>query len=138
MRKATEICVGLDNSPGTLGRLCTALRKAKVNVEAISVLENSECCWVRMVVTPTATAKRVLTRGRYHFCTTTVLVVMAHNEPGQLAGITSRLGKAGVNIQYLYASNPPGDQHGSIVVVRVDDTAKGAKALGHGRKDHKA
>jgi len=130
MRRTTEICVGLDNSPGTLGRLCTALRKAKVNVEAVSVCENTECCWVRMVVTPTATAKRVLARGKYHFCTQAVLVVMApHNVPGQLAGITSRLGKAGVNIQYLYASNPPGESLGSIVVIRVDDTSRALKAL---------
>lgn len=130
MRKATEICVGLDNTPGTLGRLCTALRAAKVNVEAISVCENTDCCWVRMVVTPTATAKKVLTRGRYHYCTNTVLAVMApHNVPGQLAGMTTRLGKAGVNIQYLYASNPPGESLGSIVVIRVDDLMRGLAAL---------
>ena len=127
--RAMEFCVGLDNTPGTLGRLCSALRKAKVNVEAVSVSENTECCWVRLVVTPPATAKRVLTKGRYHFSTKAVLVVRAHNEPGQLAGLASRLGKAGVNIHYLYGSNPPGDIHGSIVVVSVDDLAKAERAL---------
>lgn len=129
MARAKEFCVGLDNTPGTLGKLCTALSKAKVNVEAVSVCENTECCWVRLVMTPAATAKKVLTKGGYHFCTKTVLIVSAHNEPGQLAGMTTRLGRAGVNIQYLYASNPPGDTHGSIVVVSVDDLAKAEGAL---------
>lgn len=130
MATATELCVGLDNTPGTLGKLCTALRKAKVNVEAVSVSENTECCWVRLVATPAAAAKKVLTKGGYHFSTQPVLLVRAHNEPGQLAGITSRLGRAGVNIQYLYGSNPPGDTHGSIVVIRVDDLKKASAALG--------
>lgn len=129
MARATEFCIALHNTPGTLGHLCTTLRKAKVNVEAISVSENTECCWVRMVVTPPTAAKKALTKGKYHFCTKTVLLVGAHNRPGQLAGITTRLGDAGVNIQYLYASNAPGESQNEIVVVSVDDVKKAEGAL---------
>ncbi len=128
MAKATQFCVALDNRPGTLAKLCGALRKAKINVDAISVAENSECSWVRLVASPTAAAKRALTRGGYHFVAQTVLTLGAHNRPGELESIASRLGKAGVNINYIYGSNAPGEK-GGMVVLSVSDLRRAAAVL---------
>ena len=41
MAKATQFCVGLANKPGSLAKLCAALSRAKVNIEAISVADST-------------------------------------------------------------------------------------------------
>jgi len=84
MAKATEFCIGLDNKPGTLAKLYGVLKRAKVNIDAVSVSENAECCWVRMVASPSATAKRILGKAKYHYCVQPVLTLAAHNRPGEL------------------------------------------------------
>lgn len=127
MAKATEFCIGLDNKPGTLAKLCGALKRAKVNIDAVSVSENAECCWVRMIATPPAAAKKALTQGRYHFCTQPVLTLQAHNRPGELAAVASKLAKAGVNINYCYGSNSKGVP--STLVVSVNDLKRASSAV---------
>jgi hypothetical protein len=127
MAKATEFCIGLHNKPGTLAKLCAALARAKVNIDAVSVSENAECCWVRMVASPPATAKKVLTKARYHFCLQPVLTLPAHNRPGELERVASRLAKAGVNINYVYGSNAKGVP--STLVLSVSDLKRADAVL---------
>lgn len=128
MAKATQFCVGLDNKPGTLAKLCTALRRAKVNIEAITVADNVECSWVRLMASPTAAAKAALTRGRFNFCTQRVLTLNVANRPGELERIAARLAKAGVNINYVYGSNAKGPS--SALVLSVSDLDRAARAVG--------
>ena len=128
MAKATEFCVGLDNKPGTLAKLCTALKRAKVNIDAISVADNAQCCWVRLVASPVTAAKQALTRGRFHFCTQQVLKMQVANRPGELERMTTKLAKGGVNINYVYGSNAKGSS--STLVLSVSNLDRAAKAVG--------
>ena len=127
MAKATEFCIGLDNKPGTLAKLCGALKRAKVNIDAVSVSENAECCWVRMVASPAVAAKRTLTKGQYHYCVQQVLTLPAHNRPGELERFATRLAKAGVNINYVYGSNAKGVA--STLVLSVSDLKRASAVL---------
>jgi len=127
MALATQFCVGLDNKPGMLARLAGALRRAKVNIEAIAVADSADCCWVRLLASPTAAAKTALTRGRFNFSTQRVLCLKVANRPGELERIASRLAKAGVNIHYVYGSNAKGPT--STLVLAVSDLARAAKAV---------
>jgi len=128
MPRATQICVGLDNKPGVLAKLCGVLTRAKVNIEAISVAENSECCWVRLVASPMAKTKAALGKAKYHFCTQRVLAVHAKNKPGELGRVAAKLAKAKVNINYVYASTGDGDK--TMLVLGVDNLAKAVKVAG--------
>ena len=125
MARTTQFCVGLDNKPGTLAKLCGTLKRAKVNIEAISVADSADCAWVRLIASPTATAKRALTKGRYNFCTQRVLAVKAANRPGELERITAKLAKARVNVNYVYVSSAAGT--GSKLVFGVSDLNRAAK-----------
>ena len=128
MASATQFSVGLDNKPGALAKLCGSLIRAKVNIEAISVADTADCCWVRLVASPAAAAKTELTGGRYNFTTQRVLTVRAVNAPGQLERIAARLAKAKVNINYVYASGVRGAD--SLVVLGVSNLSRAARALG--------
>ncbi|MHC4443626.1 MAG: hypothetical protein ACYTF1_21795 [Planctomycetota bacterium] len=128
MARATQFCVGLDNKPGVLAKLCGSLKRAKVNIEAISVADNAECCWVRFIASPTAKAKAALVKAKYCFCTHRVLTVKAANKPGELERVATKLGKARININYVYAST--GDGGKTMLVLSVDNLARAAKAVG--------
>ena len=127
MAKGTQFCVGLGNQPGTLAKLCAALARAKVNIDALSVADNADCCWVRLVASPAPKAKRALKRGRFNFCTQRVLTLKAANRPGELARVAARLARAGININYVYGSGATGA--GSVLVLSTCDVDQAAKLV---------
>lgn len=128
MARATQFCIGLPNKAGVLAKLCTTLTRAKVNIEAISVADSTDCCWVRLVVTPAAKAKAALTKGKYNFCTQQVVTVKAVNKPGELGRIAAKLARAGVNINYAYGSASDGKT--SLLVLSVSNMARASNAVG--------
>jgi hypothetical protein len=128
MPKATQFCVGLDNKPGTLAKLCGVLKRAKVNIDAISVADNADCAWVRLVASPAAAAKSALTDAHCSFCTQRVLALKAANRPGELESIAAKLAKAGVNVNYVYGSSMGTSP--STLVLSVSDLDRAAKAVG--------
>lgn len=128
MAKVTQFCVGLPNKPGTLARLCSALRRAKVNIDAVCVADGTDCSWVRFVASPAAAAKTALTRGRFDFCTQRVLALRVPDRPGELARIADKLAKARVNVNYVYGSNAGAP--GAVLVLSVSDLDRAAQAVG--------
>ena len=128
MPRVTQFCVGLDNKPGTLAKLCGVLKRAKVNIEAISVADSADCAWVRLVASPPAAAKAALTKARFNFCTQRALAIKAVNRPGELERIAAKLAKAGVNVNYVYGSGAGASP--STLVFSVSNLDRAAKAVG--------
>jgi hypothetical protein len=128
MAKATQFCVALLNKPGTLARLCGMLARAKVNVAAISICDNNECSWVRLVASPAATARAALSKGGFTYTTLPVLRLGLRNRPGELARVAGRLAKNKINVNYIYGSSS--DEERSMLVVCTDNVNAAAKALG--------
>ena len=128
MARATQFSICLENKPGVLAKLCGTLRRAKVNIEAISVADSADCCLVRLVASPAAKAKAALARAKYGFCTQRVLAVRAENTPGALEKIAAKLARARVNISYVYAST--GDGKRTTLVLGVGNLTRAAKLVG--------
>jgi len=128
MPKATQFSIGLDNKRGMLAKLCATLKRAKVNIEAISVADNLDCCWVRLIPSSAPSAKNALTQGHYNFSTQKVLTVMVANKPGELERMAAKLAKAGVNINYIYAST--GDGTSTMLVMSVSHLDAAIEAVG--------
>ena len=113
--------------PGTLAKLCSTLKRAKVNIEAISVADSADCCCVRLIASPVNAAKAALTKAKFPLCTRSVLTVSAPNKPGELAAISAKLAKAGVNISYVYGSTSK--REASVIVLAVDNLSKAERAI---------
>jgi hypothetical protein len=128
MAKVTQLCVNLENKPGQLAKLTKALLRAKVNMQAISVVDNTTCGVVRVVASPVAKAKAALIRAGMSPCQQTVLMVKVKNEPGTVSAVVEKLAAKGVNINYVYGSAAT-DGKESLLVVGVDNLTKAAKAL---------
>ena len=130
MAKATQYCVGLENQPGMLAKLCATLRLAGVRIEALFVSDDEDSVWVNLLVDQNAAAEDAFKAGRYHFFTEPVLKVCAADGPGRLEQIAASLAEAGVNINYVYGSCT--DNAPFTLVLHVSDRDKAADVLARG------
>ena len=124
-----EFTIRLDDRPGTLGQLCQALADQKVNVLAFQSfpIENGKSS-VRFVLDNPGTAKTVLDGRRAEYTETEVAQVKLANRPGELARTASRLGLAGININYGYCGAGP-DANATFLIFGVADAGKAAKIV---------
>ena len=127
MAETMQFCVGLENKPGTLTRLCETLRSAEVNIDALFVSNEAEVAWVNLVLSPIEAAEQTLADAGYKYFADKVLSLRVENRPGEIERIARRLADAGVNINYIYGSATAGSP--STVVLSVDDLDKAGKAL---------
>ncbi len=131
MNETTQFCVGLEHKPGSLAELCKTLSSSGINIDALCVSDDENCCWVNMVATPAEKVGRVLGGAGYRFLTESVLTFQIDNTPGKLEYIATKLGEADVNINYVYGGGVGGSS--SVLVLSVTDCAKAVEALGNPR-----
>jgi len=128
MSRERQFCIFLQNRPGRLAEVCTALADANVNIVALSISDTADYGVLRLVVDNAAKAERVIRDSHFPFCENEVLVVEIPNRPGAMAEIARRLAGARVNIQYSYVTAPSPDSP-SVVVLRVSDVRKAQETL---------
>ncbi len=128
MMNTVQFCVALEHEAGMLAQLCSMLREAGVNIGAIFVSSDEECCWVNFVASDVDAAHAALSGKDYHFFTEDVVALKVENRPGELERIAARLSDAGINIDYVYGSGT--DTATFTLIMRVSDVEGAAKALG--------
>jgi hypothetical protein len=103
-----EVTANLENKPGRLAKICSALAKEKVDVRALSVMETDGPSVLKMITTNLETTKHVLTSLGTEFRTAEVLAVPLENRTGSLAEVLEKLAKDHINVEYAYASTTSG------------------------------
>jgi hypothetical protein len=88
-----------------LGEIASALGEKKANIVAIMGATEGGRGAVRMIVDRHAVAKKVFATHGWKATEDEVLEVTLGNTPGTLGRLASKLGKAGVNVEYLYAGS---------------------------------
>jgi hypothetical protein len=63
MARGTQLSVTMENKPGELAKLGAALARAKVNIEAISVLDSSDVGVIRLVTSSNTKARAALKKA---------------------------------------------------------------------------
>ncbi len=103
-----EVTAYLENKPGRLAKICSALAQEKVDVRALSVMETDGPSVLKMITTDLETTKHVLTSLGTEFRTAEVLAVPLENRTGSLAEVLENLAKEHINVEYAYASTTSG------------------------------
>ena len=137
MEIRTQFSVFLVNKPGVLAGVTGELRRARVNVIALTLMDSMEHGVLRVVCDRPEVAREVLGRTHDRWTETEVLVLELRNEPGAFAAVAQRLADEHINISYAYAT--AGARHGrTTAVFKVADMKKAQKVLeGHDRdKEH--
>jgi len=100
----TQFTVYLENKAGALAAVTSKIAKAGVNLEGISAYTSADVGLVQIVAGNAALARKVLTKAGVPFTAQDVALLTLPNRVGSLSKLASRLGKAGVNINYVYAT----------------------------------
>jgi hypothetical protein len=119
MARERQITALLENKPGELARLCEAFRKEEVNITALMVVEGR----ARIMVDDSVRASRVLEKMGINYSSAEVICLEIPDKPGAVADVADKMSKAGINIDYAFASTVPG-QGTATVVFAVSDVEK--------------
>jgi hypothetical protein len=128
MENGKQISVFLENKPGRLANVLSALARQKVNVTALTVMDSHEHSVLRFVADNHERSRSVLKEMSIPFAESEVCLVELKNQPGELAHICEQLGAEHINIEYAYCSS--GGRNGKTVgIFKLTNAAKAGKVL---------
>jgi len=122
----TELTLRLQNTPGTLARVCQLVAEEHINIVAINL---AGPLVVRIVVDNPTHAAGVLREHKYQVEERDVIYTTAPNDSGALLRVARLIADAGINMEYLYATAIEGQPMASLVV-GVPDAERAAAAAG--------
>ena len=124
-----EFTIRLEDQPGKLGKLCQALADQNVKILAFQSfpLEKGKSS-VHLVLDRPPAARTILDGQRADYAETKVAQVKLIHRPGELARAASRLGLAGININYGYCGAGP-DANATFLIFGVAEAGKAAEVL---------
>src|SRR6188508_1426073 len=102
---AIDLAIEIENVPGALARVAAAISDAGVNIAAATCVGPGDRAELHILVPHAEAARHSL--GTTHLGVTRereVVVVDVHDRPGELADLTRRIAKAGVNLDLVYVA----------------------------------
>ena len=115
-----QLTVFVQNKRGSIVSVTDILAKNDINIRALSIAETEEFGILRLVVNNEAAAEKVLEEKGYLIKVVDVVGVKIGDAPGKLTEALSVLGKANINVEYLYAFMTRTEKH-AYVVLRVEN-----------------
>lgn len=122
-RKEVELAVRLGNEPGALGRVLSVVATENVNVLAYCSYSDRNETIVLLVTDNALLAKRALESAGFSCRANSVVVAGATDQVGGAALLGARLGYAGIDILYSYASTSGGGQFYAVFKTNDDPRA---------------
>ena len=102
---AVDLVIDIENTPGALAQVATAISDAGVNIAAATCVGPGERAEVHILVPHAEAAKHALALS--HLAVTRereVVVVDVEDRPGVLADLTRKIARAGVNLDLVYVA----------------------------------
>jgi hypothetical protein len=128
MASNKQITVFLENKPGRLANVLSALAREKVNLNALTVMASHETGVLRFITDDLAKARTVLKSVGAPHSETDVVLLELRNQPGAMAHVCETLAGQHINVEYAY-SGPGGRNGKSIGIFKVSNTEKAARVL---------
>ncbi len=126
METTKQVSVFLENKPGRLAHVLSALAREKVNITALTVTENV----LRFVANDVPRTIQVLNGLGTRHSETEVLVVELRNQPGALAHICEVLAAEHIQIDHCYCSAGAARNGKTLGVFKVSNSDKAMRVLG--------
>ena len=118
MEKIKELYVVIENRPKATGEMLRILKKKDISIYGVGIFQDN----ARLYVSDPKQACQALQENNYDVEEREVLQVLLPNRPGTLMELTTKLGNAGININYLYGALEPKQPNGTIIL-EVDNPA---------------
>ena len=115
-----QLTVFVENRRGALVEITDLFAANNIDMRALSIADTQDFGILRVIVSDTAEAHRIL-RTRGHLVQeTAVIAVKISDAPGKLSAALHALNMRGINVEYLYAFLARTQRH-AYVVLRVAD-----------------
>jgi len=102
---AVDLVIDVENTPGALAQVATAISDAGVNIAAATFVGPGDRAEIHILVPHAEAVKHALAIS--HVAVTgerQVVVVDVEDRPGVLADLTRKIAKAGVNLDLVYVA----------------------------------
>ncbi len=127
MPRAKALKVRVEDRPGVLGEIATALGQKGINMRAVHGYSEAGQGVLCVVVDKLAAANRVLTARGLKVEEEEILEVQLADKPGTMGDVAKMLGDAGVNIRYVFVGTARGRR--VTVYLAVDDVNEALASL---------
>ena len=103
---ASDLVIELENEPGALAKVATAISDAGVNIAAATCMGNGRTAELHILVPHSEPVYRALanTHGPAVTREREVVVVQAQDRPGELAELARKVSNAGINLDIVYVA----------------------------------
>jgi hypothetical protein len=101
--KLKQIVVSIENAPGRLLEVTSALGQAGINLRALNLVDTGAFGQLRLLVSDVAKARRILMQMAIPAHINEVVAVEIEDKPGSLARVLKPLYEADVQVIYTYA-----------------------------------
>ena len=122
-----QLSVFMENKVSRLNEVLLQLKTSKVNVLSLSLADTSEFGVLRLIVDDPEEGRKVLKENGFSARLTKVLAIKLPNEVGTLQGVLEVLGKAGMNVEYMYVLANAKEFSGMII--KTGNPEEAAKLL---------
>ena len=126
-----QISVFLENKPSHLVTPCRLLAEAGISIVTLSLADTRQFGILRLIVREWQRAREVLEAAGLAVGVTEVLAVEVLDRPGGLAELLDLFGKAGINVEYMYAFTARLGNR-AVLVFRFDDIDAAISAMTRG------
>ncbi len=123
-----QISVFLENTPGRLRAVTSALAENKVNIRALTLADTSDFGVLRLIVDKPELAVIILKEKNFTVKLADVIAVEMDDTPGGLDSVLDILDEKGVNIEYMYAFMGAKPRK-ALVIFRVDKLEEAVEGL---------
>jgi hypothetical protein len=123
-----QLTIALENYPGRLAAMSSAIANQGINIEALSLIDSIEQGLIRIIASEPSKCKTLLVSQGFYVIEADVITVEITDGLGQLARLTQAIADAKINIEYTYGSSTrPGEK--MRLILKVSDLDKAYQVI---------
>jgi hypothetical protein len=123
-----QVSIFIENEKGKLAEITELLKNNNIDIRAISVFESLEYGILRLVVSDTAKAVKLLRSAGHVVKQTDMIAIALEDTVGSFHNIFKILTEADVNVEYVYSYVLQKDSC-PLLVVKTEDQEKSIEVL---------
>lgn len=123
-----QISVFVENKPGRMAAILEVLADNGIDISALSIADTTDFGVLRMIVSDSALAKKVLNEAGVVVKITDVIAVSMEDKPGGLVAIMDTINDGVTTVEYMYAFVGR-SKTGAMVVIKANFPEKAIELL---------
>jgi len=126
--KLKQIVVSIENAPGRLLEVTSALGQAGINLRALNLVDTGAFGQLRLLVSDVAKARRILMEMAIPAFVNDVVAAEVEDKPGSMAKILRPLMEANIQVIFTYAFIGF-SRDNAVMIFRFSDNDKAVEVL---------